>query len=76
MKVSRCLAALMAKGSTAPHISGYPPGLIQGGGKVVRHLLTYPDVDPSEVQELFGPNRLSEGRRQKGDPQALDKAGA
>lgn len=39
MHVQRYLGALMAKGGTASPLSGFPPDLIQGGGKAVRHLV-------------------------------------
>jgi len=39
MHVQRYLGALMAKGGPASPLPGFPPDLIQGGGKAVRHLV-------------------------------------
>jgi hypothetical protein len=39
MHVQRYLGALMAKGGAASQLSGFPPDLIQGGGKAIRHLV-------------------------------------
>ena len=33
------LGALMAKGGSGSQLSGFPPDLIQGGGKAIRHLV-------------------------------------
>ena len=39
MHVRRYLGALLARGGTASPLSGFPPDLIAGGGKVVRYLV-------------------------------------
>jgi len=39
MHVRRYLGALMAKGGPGSQLSGFPPDLIQGGGKAIRHLV-------------------------------------
>ena len=39
MHVRRYLGALMAKGGSGSQLSGFPPDLIQGGGKAIRHLV-------------------------------------
>ena len=53
MHVQRYLGALMAKGGTASPLSGFPPDLIQGGGKAVRHLVAlYQRVYHSHLAQL------------------------
>lgn len=53
MQVSRYLAALMAKGGKAAQLSGYPPDLIEGGGRAVRHLVAlYQRVYHSHLAQL------------------------
>ncbi len=39
MNVKRYLGALIAKGGNASQLSGFPEDLIQGGGRVIRHLV-------------------------------------
>lgn len=53
MHVQRYLGALMAKGGRAAPLSGFPPDLIQGGGRVVRHLVAlYQRVYHSHLAQL------------------------
>ncbi|MCS6927039.1 MAG: DUF1329 domain-containing protein [Candidatus Binatia bacterium] len=53
MHVQRYLGALMAKGGTAAPLPGFPSDLIQGGGRVVRHLVAlYQRVYHSHLAQL------------------------
>ena len=57
MQVSRYLAALMANGGKASRLSGYPPDLIEGGGRAVRHLVAlYQRVYYSHLAQLPADN--------------------
>lgn len=59
MHVRRYLGALIEKGGTSSPLSGFPPDLIQGGGKVIRHLVAlYQRVYFSHLSQAANPNHM------------------